>query len=380
MADDQAPTSGNADAQDQPRSPWRRRPASPAAPPPWASTPEPPTLSPPGTHATPDAPGHHATPEVAGQLAAPEPSASDGAPEAPGEYEPPPRYGATEQPRLYGSPEAPRAYGAPEVPWGYGAPESEGTPRYGASELAGPYGAPEASLGYEAPEGAGRYRPVEYVPASVPGVYVPAGRRSQRRPGRVRAVVGCVVVAGVAAAVGIPVFLTQRDDAPDTTFVATTPEPVWTEPPPPTPDYTKEPTPEPALSVDYSGVVDNPDSADMARSLSVYFDGVDNKDFSQAYAAYTPEWQARVPFSQWAEGVSTTDHSNISLVSISYAADATPTVEVLFRSTQAADKGPRPGETCTDWSIAYTLERRGSGAAPFLIAGGKKSGFGSQPC
>jgi hypothetical protein len=200
----------------------------------------------------------------------------------------------------------------------------------------------------------------------------------------VKLAVGGVVVLGIAGAVGVPVYLSQRHDGTDTTTVQSLPvDPTPLDPPlEPTPFENESPAPYPTApaSVDLSQVASDPSSVEVARTLGTYFDGVDNRQLEQAYAVYTPAWRARIPFAEWADGVSTTDHSNISVTSITAAADGSYAVDVLFTSTQAPEKGARPGETCTDWSLRYTLERGSSTELPFLIASAKKTGFGSKPC
>jgi len=61
----------------------------------------------------------------------------------------------------------------------------------------------------------------------------------------------------------------------------------------------------------------------------------------------------------WSSGLSTTTDGNIS-VNVIDPATATPgtdpvQAQVSFTSAQGPDFGPNPGETCTNWTLTYTL-------------------------
>jgi hypothetical protein len=95
-------------------------------------------------------------------------------------------------------------------------------------------------------------------------------------------------------------------------------------------------------------------ASQVAITFSTYFGGINDKNFGQAYSAYSPTYQQNVPESGLASGDATTTDSNVNLVSITSTSDGSIAVDVDFSSQQAAANGPN-GETCTDWSLVYKL-------------------------
>jgi heat shock protein HtpX len=97
----------------------------------------------------------------------------------------------------------------------------------------------------------------------------------------------------------------------------------------------------------------------VASTLGTYFEGINNKNFSSAYAMFSAPFQARVPLESWSRGLSSSTDQDI-VVHVIQPATAVPRVDPVqvgatFTSHQAPDQGPVPGETCTEWSLTYSL-------------------------
>jgi hypothetical protein len=143
----------------------------------------------------------------------------------------------------------------------------------------------------------------------------------------------------------------------------------------------------PGLSpVDIRSVASFPEASEAARTFQTYFGGIDNQNYAQAYMAYSPMYQSQSQNSEpsFAATHSTTLDSNIVITSIRpNSSNNSLVIDVTFTSNQAANEGPVPGETCTEWSLAYpVIDGHGASASlPYLIdsATGTHVGCPGQP-
>jgi hypothetical protein len=246
------------------------------------------------------------------------------------------------------------------------------------------------------------YQPAAYQPVVDPTTGGPAGPPEPPQDGRRKltlashVAIGAAVVATIGVIVAATLFFLSR---PGTTQAGQTGQsgisasptggPSGTEPsgspsgspsdpagsptaPGPSPTTGAELPP----SIDVSQVADDPLAGDVARTLSAYFDNVDAGNYRAAYTTLTPRYQQRLDYADWLDGISSSSHSGI-VVSALNASGSTVQARVSFTSHQAAAKGPRPGETCTNWATTYRLIVAG-GATPYLIDGA--SDIGSQSC
>ena len=218
-----------------------------------------------------------------------------------------------------------------------------------------------------------------------PGRQDPGYRTGRRRPSGWMIVAGLVVLTAVAGSV-LGVVLTHHSRASLTatshrrqTTRAAAPEPATTEPSP-------APTPTPPAVLSLNGITiavgavnTDPDVTAVAQTLAKYFGGIDSGNYTQAWDTYTPALQAAIPFQPWSSDLSTTQDTRIVVQSIRHHANGNVDATVLFRSHQAPQDGPNPGETCTDWSLDYRLVPS-SGSAGYLINKVKKAGAGDAPC
>src|SRR5664280_841589 len=144
--------------------------------------------------------------------------------------------------------------------------------------------------------------------------------------------------------------------APGPTYALPTPSP------PPSPSLSRVTSPDGLVT--YSAVTDSPYAEDVAALLDTYFGGINDRNWDRALSAYDPSGQAVRPGAPGArqrfiDDVSTSIDSAVTIWSISPAYDAAVSEGLLVHlgmtSHQAADKGPSPGETCTNWQLTYEL-------------------------
>lgn len=161
-----------------------------------------------------------------------------------------------------------------------------------------------------------------------------------------------------------------------------------TPPPPPTP-----PTPPPpptqvssdGVTIGIGAVNTDPDAAAVAATLAAYFGGIDTRNYTQAWDAFTAALQAAIPFQSWSGALSTSQDSQMAVQSIQHDANGLIDADVSFKSHQAAQYGPNPGETCTDWSLDYQFvpssnSSAGTASLSYLISKVTAIGAGHTSC
>jgi hypothetical protein len=181
------------------------------------------------------------------------------------------------------------------------------------------------------------------------------------------------------AASGTPAVPSAEPTSPD----PTSPDPTATTDPAPV-ATTDEPTPAPTettglVTVD-PGLTDDR-ANDIAAMFGTYFTGVNDKDYDSVGTVLDPAGSidpgnAR-EMAGLARGTRSTHDSGITLNAVSNAGADRLLAEVTFQSEQAAGDGPkgRTSETCTRWSIGYTVSGATTGSYRIV-----KSKASSRPC
>ncbi|GAA1984003.1 hypothetical protein [Catenulispora subtropica] len=176
---------------------------------------------------------------------------------------------------------------------------------------------------------------------------------------------------------------TAPTGTPSTTGSTTdTPSPTGTTSSTPTPTPTPPPPPPVTSSVGVvqidASLVADPRAVPVATLFDSFFAAVTAKDFDAALALYDPngdvdtnDAQQRAAFKK-SEATSTDDQGVLKSLSPGGTGPATTAV-ITFRSRQAAGYGPSdtPEQTCSVWTLTYTLTPAGGG---YLI----KSATGSH--
>jgi len=171
---------------------------------------------------------------------------------------------------------------------------------------------------------------------------------------------------------------------------ATSASPSPSSSPSPSPSPPPAPPPPPTqvamngITIGIGAVNTDPDATAVTTTLAGYFGGIDSGRYMQAWDTFTPALREAVPFQPWANGLSTSQDSQVVVQSIQHNADGTIDTDVSFQSHQAGQYGPNPGETCTNWSLDYQLVP-GAGAAgsvslSYLISKVTYIGSGHTSC
>jgi serine protease Do len=115
----------------------------------------------------------------------------------------------------------------------------------------------------------------------------------------------------------------------------------------------------------------------VVRTFQEYFTGINAGDYERSRLRLSP---ARRPSpSKWEDALASSYDFDIAVNQVT-ASDPGGIAWVTFTSLQAADKGPRPGETCTLWSIDYTLVPADDGLFWIDHSAAHPGGPISQPC
>jgi hypothetical protein len=136
-----------------------------------------------------------------------------------------------------------------------------------------------------------------------------------------------------------------------------------------------------SIPANTTAVASNPLAPQMALTFETYFGGISSKEFQQAYSAYSPTYQASVSEQAFASADATSSDSDVAITSITPNPDGSVTADVDFTSQQAAADGPVLGETCTDWTLAYTLvPATAGGPLSYVIQTSASVGSGHVGC
>lgn len=99
---------------------------------------------------------------------------------------------------------------------------------------------------------------------------------------------------------------------------------------------------------------DHEHASGAIQSLLRHGQAINRAAYESAFAVFTPDMQANMKgLSVWSSGLSTSFWRALTINSIS-GTDAELTVEAILRTEQAAQDG-QDGQTCSDWSLRYTM-------------------------
>ena len=122
----------------------------------------------------------------------------------------------------------------------------------------------------------------------------------------------------------------------------------------------------------------------LVRTLTVYAGGINAKDLTSAYSAYSPQQQLRSPFAKWSKGVQNSQLSAMHIVSAAGAvttlATGPVTIDVTFVSHQPGAQGPVAGQTCTRWALQYTMAPKPDASGYLIDSARPSSGTGYAAC
>jgi hypothetical protein len=107
--------------------------------------------------------------------------------------------------------------------------------------------------------------------------------------------------------------------------------------------------------------VTDPRAPGIAAMFETYFTGINEKEYAAAAGVFDPDGAIDPAdpeqMAAFSDGTATTEDSDVVLLGVTDLADGRISADVTFRSEQEAGDGPaeRPGETCTRWTVRYTL-------------------------
>jgi hypothetical protein len=218
-------------------------------------------------------------------------------------------------------------------------------------------------LRFPVPEEIGGERPPDSLSPVVPP--------PERRPKVALAAAATVAVVSVLAVGTYLVVSNGRGSSPSAggspsaTLAETT-----AESPIPTDSTT---APEPSPSETSTGIVTilptvvDSRATDVAAMLNTYFSAINSQDYQTAASVFDPSGpinpNSPAEVAAMAKGLATTTDSEVVLRQVADATDGTVTAVVTFHSSQAPGYGPKghEQETCTQWSIIYSLRQTATG-------------------
>jgi len=119
-------------------------------------------------------------------------------------------------------------------------------------------------------------------------------------------------------------------------------------------------------SVNAAQVAGQPGAAAAQAVLQQYFEGIDSNLWASALATFTPSLRASdfpSGASALAKADGSTEDTQVTITSLQPGTGGSVVADVTFQSMQDAADGPVPGQTCTEWDLAYHLVPQGSGLA-----------------
>jgi hypothetical protein len=133
-------------------------------------------------------------------------------------------------------------------------------------------------------------------------------------------------------------------------------------------------------AVDTSAVASQSSADAIALTFETYFGGIDSQNWDLAYSAYSPQYQSNNSESSFESTHTTTSDTEAAITSIGPGPLGSTQVDVSFQSMQAPADGPVEGETCTNWTLTYTLVPGISGSLSYLINSATPVGPGHTGC
>ncbi len=222
--------------------------------------------------------------------------------------------------------------------------------------------------------------------------YAPPAAATAPVPSRSRAglvvglVVGGIILIGGGVAVGLSVGH-HASNHPATSQPTVTSPGASTSPTQPTQNTTTTIVPPTSTTlapglvpVDSSAVSSDSDATKIALTFETYFGGIDSQNWNLAYSAYSSQYQAQVSETDFKAADGTSSDTNVAITAIMAGALGSTVADVKFTSAQSATDGPVPGETCTDWTLTYTLVPGTSASLSYRINSAALTGAGHVGC
>ncbi|BBH66774.1 hypothetical protein ACTI_34590 [Actinoplanes sp. OR16] len=122
-------------------------------------------------------------------------------------------------------------------------------------------------------------------------------------------------------------------------------------------------TTDPARLVTVDSEVTHEQADEVAAMLESYFTGINTKDYAKVAEVLAPDGELDPDdpeqMARFSDGTATAKDSDVVLHDLTDLGGGRLGADVTFRSRQEAGDGPegRPGETCTEWRVSYTITK-----------------------
>jgi hypothetical protein len=130
-----------------------------------------------------------------------------------------------------------------------------------------------------------------------------------------------------------------------------------------------------------SSITGDPRAQQVAAMFNTFFSAISRKDYATALAEYDPNGKVDPndpgQVTSFEQAVSTSNDSDVVLQSLSPSGPGpASSAQITFQSTQAAGYGPHGDEnqTCTDWTLTYTLTYTDAGGYLIYSSDGSSAG------
>jgi hypothetical protein len=122
----------------------------------------------------------------------------------------------------------------------------------------------------------------------------------------------------------------------------------------------------------------------IVQVLDTYVSGINRREFASAYRAYSAKEKAKNPYPAWSLAESTSQLTGVTVVglhgSVTGPGSGPVTADVTFTSRQSESAAPVPAETCSRWSLTYTLVPDRSGTGYLIDDAQPINGSAHAPC
>jgi len=98
----------------------------------------------------------------------------------------------------------------------------------------------------------------------------------------------------------------------------------------------------------------------IVDAFNRYFNGINAGDYAAAYSVLAPSRQSPADYEGFANGVSTTYDSAITILGSRLVDANTVSVDLAFNSLQTSQNGP-DGDTCDNWTLVFSMVQQSDG-------------------
>jgi eukaryotic-like serine/threonine-protein kinase len=243
----------------------------------------------------------------------------------------------------------------------------------GTADTSPPYPAPVFTAGQPRIPAQMPTQPAAYAAASAHT----STRQPRKHTSLTAAIVTAVVAVFIAIAVGVH---SSQSSASGSGTTASGDTGGFQQSAPVSPSPSPQPSNVGIVALD-SSITGDPRAQQVAAMFDTFFSAISRKDYATALAEYDPNGRVDpndpAQATSFEQAVSTSNDSDVVLQSLSPSGPGpASSAQITFQSTQDAGYGP-PGDenqTCTDWTLTYTLTYTDAGGYLIYSSNGSSAG------